>query len=295
MQNDFINLKNPINTGSGVSDKVLIALVDWFVEPNGIKSPGAWAAPGDDVLIKLSHEFKDDKGFIEFQLAPEKNSYSAKSGGDTGFVKFQNEINIIVPGSWDILHETMGNILNIPVIALIQDSNCPANIWYQVGTSCVPAYVSPSFQSGTTKEGQKGYVISITNYAAKVYLYAGEIVKPQDIQPVIARIIGNITGTNVSLDATASTVSGTVTYEYLIIYNDVNNIRQSIILPDNAEVAEFDTAILVNWNGEGFAVKLTVTNEIDSDTTETSDSTGQRPYEAGAFDDGFNDDFDFNL
>lgn len=170
----FANLKEGINTYSGIAEKVLIAPVEWFTEA-GIKSPGVWAQKGDEVIIYDDHIFLPGKAFIECRLAPEKNDYKAKSFGDKGFTKFANEITALVPGSYALLHEFFYNIIGKAVIVLIKDANCPLNMWYQVGSDCVAARVSASFETGTTKDGIKGYTATITNTAEKVLLYAGEI------------------------------------------------------------------------------------------------------------------------
>ena len=228
-------------------------------------------------------------------LAADKNSYDAKTIGDTGFTKFANEVNVIVPGSYADQHELMKDLLNKPVIVLIKDSDCPADMWYQVGSACVFAYISPAFETGTTKESIKGYKLKITNTASKVYLYQGEINYIDYRDPLIARLEGEIIGTTVNLDASESSLFGTVSYEYTVYYNDVNFVGQSIILPDNADLATFDTSLLVNWNQAGFAVMLKITNEFEFDTTLSSDSSGERPYIAGGVDEGFDQGFDFNI
>jgi hypothetical protein len=175
----FTNLKNYENTTAGVAETVLIAPVAWFAA-NGIKGPGLWALPGDDVKIKESHVFLPDKGFIEVFLAPEKNQLSAKSSGDTGFKKLDKELSLYFPGSYAQLHEWVGSMLNTPVIALIQDSNCVANMWYQIGNACNYAYLSADFSTDTTKGTAKGYNLTLTHTAKKIMLYEGVITRLSD-------------------------------------------------------------------------------------------------------------------
>ncbi len=289
---ELINLKKPRNTNSGVADKVLIALVEWFAE-GGIKSPGPYVNFGDAVVINEDHEFLPGKGFIECSLAPEKNFYNAKSSGEIGFQKFENNLTVVIPGSYDQEHDTIKELLNKPVIALIQDSTCFAGFFYQVGSECVYAYISPSFSTGTTKEGQKAYTVEILNRAKSVLLYKGGT--PATPDPLIAIINGSIEGSTVSLDALDSIIYGAVHYKYTVYYRDDADVLQTVELPEDADTAEFDTSILVGWNAAGFAVKLSIWNDWDSDETHTSDSTGQRPYVAGGFDNGFDDGFDFNI
>jgi hypothetical protein len=291
---ELTNLLIPKHITTGIAEKVLIALVEWFA-PNGIKGPGIWVISGDEVRIKESHVFIPDRGFIEISLAPEKNNYEAKSFGDTGFTKLANQVNVLVPGSYASQHELMYDLQNKPLIVLVKDSDCPANMWYQVGTSCNFGYAVPSFETGTTKEGIKGSRLEIKNTADKVYLYEGDITYTEDPVPLVARITGSIVGAVVTLDALDSTIYGTVLYEYEVFYNDNSGNGQSIILPETGFSAEFNTAILTDWNNAGFAVKLRVYNDNDSDTTLTSDSSGERPAIMGGFDEGFDEGFDFNL
>lgn len=158
----YQNLVTPQNTGSGVSDYVLVAPVSWFAV-DGIKCPEApFSAPGDEVTTKASFEFLAEKGFIKYALAPEKNQLEAKTIGDKGFNKFDFVATIFVPGSYSEVHEAVKNFMNIPLIALLKDSNCGANFYYQLGCDCTFAYMSPSFSTGTTKDGVKGYNIEIT-------------------------------------------------------------------------------------------------------------------------------------
>lgn len=293
--NSFINLKNPIRTAPGIAERVLYALVEWF-EDGGIKGPGAWAAYGDDVRIKASHVFKPGEGFIECSLAPEKNSYDAKTIGDTGLQKFANEAKLMLPGSYASLHEILFNLVGKPVIVLIQDSECqPSKMWYQLGTDCVPARIAADFETGTTTDGNKGYLLTVTNTAEKVLLYEGDITYPGEGAVLVARITGNWVGNEVTLDASTSTTFGVTTYEYRVMYNDVNGGPQEIILPDVGDSAAFNTGILTNWNGAGLAVVLTISNGVNTDKTRTADAAGEGPLQMGGFDEGFDTGFDFNI
>lgn len=158
----YQNLVTPRNTGSGIADYILIAPVSWFAV-DGIKCPEApFDNPGDEIKVRTQHEFIAGKGFVKYALAPEKNSYDAKTIGDKGFNKFDIESSIFFPGSYAELHEAIKNWMNIPLIALEKDSNCGANFYYQLGCDCTFAYLSPEFTTGTTKDGTKGYVGKIT-------------------------------------------------------------------------------------------------------------------------------------
>lgn len=171
----FKNLRTPINTDSGIADYALIAPVRDF-EEDGIKCPTApFTDPGDQVTVKLDHVFKAGKAFARFDLAPEANQFEAPTIGDLGYKKLDQKATILVPGSYAELHEAAKNLLNVPLIVLIKDSNCPANMWYQLGCDCVYAWASNSFGTGTTRDGKKGYTIEISYLQGYVQLYAGAI------------------------------------------------------------------------------------------------------------------------
>ena len=171
----YANLKAPQNTGSGVADSVWLAPVSDFVE-GGIKCPEPpYTAAGDEVVIKENHELKPTKKFVNFLLAPQKNQLSLSTIGDLGFQKFDFELKIFMAGSYAEVHEAVKNILNTPLIVLIKDSNCAANMYYQLGCDCNYAWASFTFTTGTTIDGIKGYEGTIKYQNGSVLIYEGGI------------------------------------------------------------------------------------------------------------------------
>lgn len=165
------NLRSWQNSGSGISNHALIAPKEWFVANTGIKSPVApFTLPGDAVTIKNAHEFVEGKGFIYFALAPEKNQLVANTVGDPGFNKQVQEATIFVPGSTPAQHEQMQTLINVPLIVLVKDSSCKAGLYYQLGSECEDAFMSGEFNTGTSKDGVKGYNAKIT-YDGPVMFY----------------------------------------------------------------------------------------------------------------------------
>lgn len=194
---NFSHLKNPKNLGSGVAQQLLVAPVAWFAA-GGIKEPPAvGTAPGDEVIINLSHQFLSTKGFFEILLAPETNSIEARSIGDKGFQKFDQVLKVFVPGSYSQVHECVKNLLNTPFIALIRDSNCESDLWYQLGSDCVPAYFTCDFNTGTTREGKKGYEVQLSYSHKCILLYAGDIRK---IDSPLLQIFLGVDGLGAQLD-----------------------------------------------------------------------------------------------
>lgn len=168
----YANLKTPQNISSGIADYVLLAPVSDFTD-DGIKCPIApFNNPGDEVKIKTAHQFNAGKAFAKFLLAPEKNELNAKTIGDLGFQKLDFELKIFIPGSYAEAHEAVKNIINTPLIVLVKDSNCPANMWYQLGCDCQYAWAKFDFSTGTTKQGNKGYDGTITYQNGYIQMYA---------------------------------------------------------------------------------------------------------------------------
>lgn len=165
----YANLVTPINQKSGIAEFALLALVSWFAA-DGIKAPVApFTAAGDSLTIKDPHEFKYLTGntgpkytFIKFGLAPQKNKLDVKTTGDLGTNGQMSELEIFVPGSYAVAHEKVKNLLNTPLIVLAKDSNCPADLYYQLGCDCQFAYLTGDFSTSTTKDGAKGYTLKIT-------------------------------------------------------------------------------------------------------------------------------------
>lgn len=158
------------NSSSGIAAHALIAPKDWFTS-DGVKSPVApFIAPGDSITIKTKHEFITDKGFIYFELGPGKNQWDVPIVGDPGFYKQNQEGTIFIPGSTPALHDLYQTLLNKPLIVLLQDGRCGANQYVQLGTSCEGAFIGGPFNSGTTKEGVKGFNTKV-NYDGPVLFY----------------------------------------------------------------------------------------------------------------------------
>jgi hypothetical protein len=169
----YTNLTAPTNTASGISEFFLIAQASDFVE-GGIKCPAA-PVDGDpaglSVKITEPHEFQAGRGFAKIVCAPEKNSLDAKTIGDLLFQKLDFELKVFIPGSYAELHEQAGQWINKQLIVLTKDSNCQANMWYQLGCDCTFAYLKVDFSTGTTKDGVKGYSGTVTWQNAFVQLY----------------------------------------------------------------------------------------------------------------------------
>lgn len=176
MPYDLVNLLEPQNASTGVSDFVLIARESDF-EADGIKCPAApFTALGDKVTIKTAHVFKEGRGFLKFNCAPRKNKLDASAIGEFGFAKLDVMFEFVLAGSYAALHETVSELVNVPLIMLFKDSNCSADMYYQLGCDCDKAYIKPAFASGTSGgEGIKGYTIQANcpQNAIRIYNVTG--------------------------------------------------------------------------------------------------------------------------
>lgn len=210
MSYTFDHLLNPQQTEPGIGEFALIAPLSWFAA-NGLKKPGTGAGVGDEVVISENHVFLTNRGFVKFQLAPEKNQYNAETVGDKGFTKFRNAVELFVPGSYEEVHEAVKKLKNEPLCVLVKDSNCEVEMYYQVGDACLGAWLTANFQTGTSAEGVKGYVVTISNHAKSVVLYAGTITMNKPYLPAPESLtISAITTT--TLTATWAAVAGATTY-----------------------------------------------------------------------------------
>lgn len=128
------------------------------------------------MIIYETHEFLDDSvGFFKTLLAPEKNSYDAKMVGERGFHSYDHDLKVFIAGSYPEVHEQTQHLYNVPLIALHKDANCPLNLWYQIGTDWLQAYMTIDFSTGATNNGIKGFNGSINFVSKGIQFYAGTI------------------------------------------------------------------------------------------------------------------------
>lgn len=168
----YDHLTSPTNTQSGVAEFFLLAPTTAFTA-DGIKCPEApFTNPGDEVTVRSPHVFNALEGFIKVLLAPEKNQIMLETVGNKGFQKFEQKLEAFIAGSYAEVHEAIKNWLNKPMILLVKDSNCEANIWYQLGCECEATYMTASFGTGTSREGDKGYNVTFSVMTNYVILYA---------------------------------------------------------------------------------------------------------------------------
>ena len=169
---EFDHLKQPKNVASGIAEFAFIAPADWF---DVLQVPTApFAVAGDKITITATHTFTAGKGFLKHQLAPQKNSLEYKTRGDMGLNGQDAELKVFIPGSYEQAHEQVGELLNTPLVVLVKDSTCGVDWHYQLGCDCLKAYLKADFTSGTTKDGVKGYMATIS-YDDGPLIYKGDV------------------------------------------------------------------------------------------------------------------------
>lgn len=169
----FRKLTSPQKVASGVAEKLLYAPVADF---DTIAVPTApFTNPGDSITIAGDHTFNAGKGFMEIALAPQKNSVDEKTRGDIGLKGLNSELKVFVPGSYKEAHELVENMLNVPMIFIIKDSeSVNEDEYYQLGNASFGAYLDVNFKTGTTKDGQKGFDGTIT-FDSGLNFYTGVV------------------------------------------------------------------------------------------------------------------------
>lgn len=151
-------------TGATAIAQVTNGVVTGVIVTNG--GTGYASAPTVTFAVPPTKAY----GFAKFQLVPQKNKLSAKTVGDLGLNKMNQELDFFVGGSYALLHEQMKALLNTPCIILVKDANCDAGMYYQLGCDCQAAWVTSDFDTATTKDGAKGYSAKAM-YDGPVQLY----------------------------------------------------------------------------------------------------------------------------
>ena|SRR5690554_1294899 len=169
-----------VNTG--MANAVFFAPTSYF-EEDGIKGPttGSASTLENMTVISDDHVFKTGKGFIKLNCAPFKNELNASGIGEVGSMSLDQTINVNVLGNYAELHASMSLLLNEPCIVILGGVDCVDEPRTQLGTECVPTYVSSmEFTSGTLKDGQKGYAVSFNSVAGAIFSYEGDVIeKPE--------------------------------------------------------------------------------------------------------------------
>lgn len=157
-----------ITGGGGTGATATANLVDGVVDSILITAGGTGYSSAPTVSIAAPPA--SAYGFAKFELLPQKNKLSAKTAGDLGTNKQLWELEFIMGGMSAALMEQIEAIMNVPHVILVPDANCEANFYYQLGCDCTSAWITSDFETGTTKDGTKGYVCKAM-YDGKARIY----------------------------------------------------------------------------------------------------------------------------
>ena len=93
-----------------------------------------------------------------------------KTRGEIGLNGQNQEVDIFIPGSYAQAHEQVKNLLNVPLMVLVKDSDQSSDFWLQLGSENCSAWLTAEFTTGTTKDGVKGYAFKII-YDGGILIY----------------------------------------------------------------------------------------------------------------------------
>ena len=225
------HLTEPRNFSPGIAEVLGLALLPWF---DTLQHPTApFLEAGDETTIYSTHTFVTGLlGFMKLQLAPRKNSLTAKAIGELMGQQLEFELVVFIPGSYLEQHSLMTRLLNKPLIAIIGD--CGTN--YQVGSRCKPAYIKHQFTTGTDKDGQKGYLATITCTGDAVIIYKGSVTR------FIAKYINN--GYPVLYKGLDQTVDNSSMF----------NMRQQFVAVHNENIVSIYNEIIANLDEKEFFI-----------------------------------------
>lgn len=170
----YQSILQPHYSTSGIAERAFLAPVRWFAA-NGIAIPTEpYEVAGDRVRIRTDHAFASEAyGFVAMQLAPEKNAYRMRTIGGRETQKFEHTLQIFFAGSTAALHEALSMMLNEPFIALVRDSTCLGKMYYQLGNRHTYLWLQADWESGTSREGDKGYNTTWRWVGPSPYIYQG--------------------------------------------------------------------------------------------------------------------------
>jgi hypothetical protein len=259
------SLTNPRNVSPGISDTAYIALLSWFA-PGGLHAPTEpFTDPGDEVTIKQTHSFKTGLlGFIQFALAPQKNNLTAKGIGELMGQQLAFEVKLLVPGSYIEQHSIMQQLLNKPLIALVRDCDCIDETWYQVGTQCNPAYLTHDFNTGTQKDGQKGYLVNLSCIGLAVITYKAQVNKlleyPENGYPVFYKFEEAVDNSSLSLMRAEFRDSESLNITF--IYNQITDKLPSHIIRLSYRSSSIGSEFWVNLNDQDISTFVKFINVV---------------------------------
>lgn len=262
---DFKNIDSPTNRKSGAHDIFYFAPISWFDQIVSPPSASIPFQPGNNpITIYQNHVFNPGFGFLKGLSAHNTNLFKIIAQGSIGNKSLNKKFEAFFPGSNTTLHGVMSTMLNDRFIIMVQEADCDGEITYQLGSSCVAAYLSSAEYTTGTLDGQevKGWKVEFMADFKSVLLYAGAI-------PLVAKsslAFGSYTGPNHTV--------GVAGQNYNMGWNIIGSLPMWIlpnsVYPAGWTVSVQNDTIIINSNtplnsGDAFGISLNLSNGVNPD------------------------------
>lgn len=134
------------------------------------------AALGDKVKITAAHTWAANLGAYKWDAQIHTVKLTTATVGEEGAYELEHTAELVVLGDNPSTFEQMVQALNDDKVIWLKDADCIENDSYvQLGDDCVPVTASIAFDGKTTKEGQKGYTVTIKCKKKFFYLAALDV------------------------------------------------------------------------------------------------------------------------
>lgn len=134
------------------------------------------AALGDKVKITTAHTWGVGLAAFKWEAQIHSVKHNSATVGDEGAEELEHTAEIFVLGDNPATFEQMVQSLTDDKVVWLKDADCITNDSYiQLGDDCVPVTCKISFDGKTTKEGQKGYTVTLKSKKKFFYLAALDV------------------------------------------------------------------------------------------------------------------------
>lgn len=134
------------------------------------------ATPADTFKISTDHTFvagTPAKGFAKIYFIGDDTSLAGNSHGTPGASNGTYELKCFMPGDGPETQAMVEYLRNKELMILVDNPKEPAGDKLQFGSRLLPAHIMPNFESGTLRDGRKGYTFTITS--VNRFYYSGDV------------------------------------------------------------------------------------------------------------------------
>ncbi len=128
---------------------------------------------GDALEIVTAHTFTSPKGFLSYACKTHSVNLKGATVGEDSAKEIEWTGTFGIIGDASTTQEQLMRILNDDIICLLKDAECAAATFIQLGNECVSPEFDVAFDSKTTKEGKKEYVVTVK--CKKKYFYSATV------------------------------------------------------------------------------------------------------------------------